>query len=263
MAGKKGSSRGRGKGKDSQNAVPDIYQEMLAEALPDQPEIPERPLKRRRTGKREDVASGKTHDSDEDEDEDMQFEDVLGNGEGSENGSMLAKRQQTAYRDSDEESDDSDFNLDNFDFDTVPAADAPSGDLELTLVKKPVPQAITPRRKAVTKADKEDRLLKHKMHVLCLVSALDRANDWCNDAEVQGSLKPLLTMKMLTFLRPKSSLSQFGRADSVKRGLDDVAILWRTKFEITARGFRRALWADDDKDLQNVSYEPLYMTKLR
>jgi xeroderma pigmentosum group C-complementing protein len=29
--------------------------------------------------------------------------------------------------------------------------------------------------------------------------------------------------------------------------------MWRTKFSITARGMRRALWADDERDLQNAS----------
>jgi xeroderma pigmentosum group C-complementing protein len=124
----------------------------------------------------------------------------------------------------------------------------------LTLKPRTTPQRqkVAPRRKAVSKAEKVLRLEAHKMHVLCLLAHLDRRNEWCNDEDVKKSLKPLLDKKMLTFLTPKSNLSQFGRAESLKRGLEQVSVMWRTKFNIVLRGSRRALWADDEKDVQNV-----------
>ncbi|KAK2627784.1 hypothetical protein QTJ16_002430 [Diplocarpon rosae] len=262
MAGKKGAARGRGKGKGKgkgkDSAVPDVYQDMLIEALPAQSEIPERPLKRRRIERRDrtvaevaQTSSAKIPDQDED-DEELQFEDVLEppQGSGSE-ADIPTKRQQTAYRDSDEDSEESDDEWQGFNLDAKPEDDEPNGDLELTITKRPAAKSTASRRRPVTKIDKIDRLLKHKMHVLCLLSHVDRRNEWCNDSEVQNSLEALLDKKMLTFLRPKSDLSQFGRADSLKRGLDQVAIMWRTKYSITKRGLRRALWADDEKDIQN------------
>jgi hypothetical protein len=66
-------------------------------------------------------------------------------------------------------------------------------------------------------------------------------------------LKPLLTKKMLSFLRPRQDLSQFSQTDALKRGLDLAAVMWRTRFEITKRGMRRALWADDEEHIKNVS----------
>jgi xeroderma pigmentosum group C-complementing protein len=235
---------------------------MLAEALPTQPEIPERPLKRRKTGTRStgtkiDVLT-KTVDPDEDEDE-VEFEDVLGaqNQDDSEVSEFKAppKVQQTAYRDSDEDSDESDHEWEGVDFDTLPQDNEPAGDLELTLKPWTTPQGqkATPRRKVVSRAEKALRLETHKMHVLCFLAHQDRRNEWCNDDDVKRSLRPLLDKKMLTFLRPKSDLSQFGRAESLKRGLEQVSTMWRTKFSITARGTRRALWADDERDIRNVS----------
>lgn len=259
MAGKKGA-RGKGKAKATKSAVPDVYQDMLSEALPTQSEIPERPLKRRRTGRHSSpVARSSPAPSPAEEEEDPEFEDVLDTNlqedfEGEQD--VPAKRLQTAYRDSDEESEDSDGEWPGLNLDAEPEADEPSGDLDLTLVKKAFAQVkpVAARRRLVSKAEKVERLEKHKMHVLCLLSHLDMRNDWCNDSEVHKTLRPLLDKKMLTFLRPKSSLSQFGRTDSLKRGLDQVAIMWRTRFSITARGLRRALWADDEKDLQNVRF---------
>ncbi|KAI9055978.1 hypothetical protein LZ554_000912 [Drepanopeziza brunnea f. sp. 'monogermtubi'] len=228
MVGKRGASRGggrgKGKGREKASAVPDVYQDMLSEALPAQTEIPERPLKRRRTGRRESqvapISSDKIPDPHEDEEE-VQFEDVLEHSDGSDG---EAERVMMV-----------------------------GGDLELTIAKKPATQEKSAvfRRRSLTKFDKADRLEKHKMHVLCLLSHVDLRNEWCNDAEAQRTLRQLLDKKMLTFLKPKSDLSQFGRADSLKRGLDQVAIMWRTKWSITKRGLKRALWADNEEDLQN------------
>ncbi|ESZ92525.1 nitrilase [Sclerotinia borealis F-4128] len=259
-------TRGRPKGKGkapSQNVVPDVYRDMLAEAIPDQLEVLERPLKRRRVGLRGAAVTGleagmpkpsvaKSHD----EDEDMEFEDVITaakslEGESSDEDSRL---QQTAYRDSDEKSSGSDADIeidwDNINFNTKD--DEPPGDLELTLTR-PVPQrqVTTPRRKALTQGDKLLRLETHKLHLLCLLSHVDRRNEWCNDSVVQDSLRPLLNKKMLSFLRPREDLSQFSQANSLKRGLEMAAVMWRTKFQITKRGMRRALWADDEEDIKN------------
>jgi xeroderma pigmentosum group C-complementing protein len=241
---------GKGKGKDTTSGIPNIYREMLAEALPLNTGISERPLKKRKVGPPNEVSStrsGHPDDIDDEDDDDLEFEDVLGPREN------IQKPQQTAYRDSDDDS-GTDLEIGNFDFDENSIDEKPSGDLELTLTAKPVPQrqATIPRRKAITNVERALRLQTHKMHVLCLLSFSDRRNEWCNDPLVQNSLKPLLNQRMLTFLRPREELSQFGRAESLKRGLDGVSIMWRTKFTITARGARRSLWADDERDVQNV-----------
>ncbi len=264
MAGRRIPARSKGKEKATPSVVPDVYQDMLAEALPAQPQALERPLKRRRTGKQDSQVAPIGPDSfhgpeEEEEEDDVQFEDVLETdlpGGSDDEPSAPAKLQQIAYRDSDEDSERSDDGWEGFNLDTQPVVDEPSGDLELTISKKVTAQAqpAAARRRLVTKTEKADRLEKHKMHVLCLLSHVDQRNGWCNDSEVQKSLKPLLDKKMKTFLRPKSGLSQFGQADSLKRGLDQVAVMWRTRFSITTRGLRRALWAENEKDLQDVRY---------
>lgn len=266
-------TRGRSKGKGkapNQNAVPDVYRDMLEEAIPAQSQISERPLKKRRVGLRGAVVSAsesgppkpsvaESHDeSDDDEDEDMEFEDVIAvekSLDGEDSDEDASRPQQIAYRDSDEESDESDADIE-IDWETLnfnTKDDEPSGDLELTL-NRPAPQrqVATPRRKALTQGDKDHRLQIHKLHLLCLLSHVDRRNEWCNDSVVQDSLRPLLNKKMLSYLRPREDLPPFGQADSLKRGLDMAAVLWRTKFQITKRGLRRALWADDEDDIKNV-----------
>jgi len=270
MAGRRlARAKGKGKASAAQNAVPGVYREMLAEALPEQADITERPLKKRRTGQRPartQVATSSKYveaDQNDDEDEeDMQFEDVPGlarTGDSETDSSFEEdkgppKRQQTAYRDSEDESEQSDMDWEAVELESKTPIEGPSGDLELNLTMRPAPQhrTTTPRKRVVTKEERALRLQTHKIHVLCLLSYVDRRNDWCNDSGIQASLKPLLSKKMLTYLRPKSDLSQFGRTESLKRGLEDVARMWRTKFSITARGMRRSLWAENERDLQNV-----------
>ncbi|KAF7923256.1 hypothetical protein BELL_0033g00110 [Botrytis elliptica] len=263
-------TRGRAKGKGkaaSQNAVPDVYRDMLEEAIPSQSAVPERPLKRRRVGLRDAVVTAseagpskpsvaESHDEAKD-DEDVEFEDVMTaptsfNGEAPEED--VNGPQQTAYRDSDEETDESDADVEidweNINFNTKD--DEPSGDLELTLTRpEPQRRTATPRRKTLTQGDRNLRLEIHKLHLLCLLSHVHRRNEWCNDSEVQDSLRPLLNRKILSFLRPRKDLSQFSQAESLKKGLDMVAVLWRTKFQITKRGLRRALWAESEDDIKN------------
>lgn len=248
----------RGKGKPSAS-VPDVYQEMLSEVLPAHSELPERPLKKRRTG-RIDAADNSTiidNPPASDNEEDLEFEDVLAGSTSlnSDNESIPPKLLQTTTRDSDD-SDESDYQWEPLDFQAERQSSEPTGNLELNLTRsaaEPSRQKTTPRRRAISKAEKSLRLETHKLHVLCLLSYLKRRNDWCNDQEVHASLKPLLDKKMLQFLKPKSNLSQFGQAESLKRGIEQVSAMWNKKFTITMRGLRRALWADDEKDIHNVS----------
>lgn len=251
MAGKKRVTSVKGKGKApaaNRHGLPGVYREMLAEALPEQADLPERPLKRRMTGRPRSAQASSPilKASQEDEDEDIEFEDVL------DAPNSPVKPQQTAYR-SEDDSGGSDAEWDAFDFDIHADEDGPK-DLELTLTSRPATkQPITPRRKAVTKAERSVRLETHKIHVLCLLSYLSKRNEWCNDSALQKVLGRLLDKKMLQFLRPKSDLSQFGKSESLKRGIEMVSHMWFKKWEITARGMRRALWADDMKDIENVS----------
>lgn len=256
--------RGKAKGKAKSSAAPsEIYQEMLAEALPLQMESLERPLKRRKIGPRghaiSSLAKAKVEQIEaEDDDEAVEFEDVpLPAQFGSDEDSDSSQRpQQTIYRSEDSDSD----SADEFDagiFDTTHEASAapqPSGDLELTLKARPSPpKKATARRKAVTKAEKALRLQTHKMHVLCLLAYVERRNAWCSDESVQASLRPLLSKKLVDLLNPPEDKSQFQRTETLKRGLTEVGQLWKKKFKIKERGMRRALWAENDSDIENVS----------
>ncbi|KAI1482100.1 Rad4-domain-containing protein [Daldinia eschscholtzii] len=236
------------------SVVPDIYRQMLVEAdvQPDAPS-PERPLKKRRAGQRNEE-SIKTPDSPEvttktediDDEEDAQFEDVP----------LPAATVQTIYRDSDEEEEDDDIQFEDIDFSSLPTnldkAEDASKDIVLDFSTQTATssQKTADRRKPISRAEKDRRIEIHKMHLLCLLAHVARRNQWCNDAAVQDTLRALLTKKMVKYLNPGTQLTQFGRTQSLKDGLEQVGTMYKTKFQITERGLRRALWAENEEHLK-------------
>ncbi|KAL7938721.1 hypothetical protein V8C35DRAFT_86385 [Trichoderma chlorosporum] len=277
MVGRKRSVPQRGSRQQAKSAggdEPDIYQEMLAEAGVSAPAAssPERPLKRRREavsshqkplepsepaqaspGKEAPKRELDQQSDSDDEEDDAEFEDVA----------IPEPTIQTVELDSDEDEDDEDEDLQFEDVDLL--TQLPDGDLEqqepkeLELNLSAQKSAMTSkqgadRRKPITKEERERRLDIHKTHLLCLLSHVAKRNHWCNDAKVQESLRSRLTDKMIQYLTPGTNLSQFGRTESLKNGLKLVADMWKTKYEITERGMRRSLWAEEVEHLDN--YEP-------
>jgi hypothetical protein len=239
-------ARGRGRGhsgrlQSSRSVVPEVFHELLDEAMSSPAAAPERPPKRRKLKRTEETEVVEEKDAHTEEEDNFEFEDVI------------QPNEQTAYRDSDEDSNGSDIPWEDFD---LAEHQEESGDLDITLNTTPQ-QKTAVRRKTVSKADLEDRLVIHKMHILCLLSHVARRNEWCNDEEVQKALRPLLKTKVAKDLRPEKAMSQFRRTDLLKQGLEAARLMWATKFKITARGIRRAHW---EEDLKNVCLSQRYLS---
>ncbi|KAF9775522.1 hypothetical protein IL306_006360 [Fusarium sp. DS 682] len=254
----------------------EIYQDMLAEAgvNPRDRSSPERPLKRRRAGpSRARSESGKIPEAalkqaepskapapapapqvadeeveDEDEDEDIEFQDVV----------IPQATVQTMELESDDD-EDQDIMFEDVDF-TAPLQDLgkpeepKSLELNLTAHQSSTAEAkkAVERRKPISREERKIRTDIHKTHLLCLLSHAARRNHWCNDGKVQDYLRPHLTDKTVNYLTPGAHLPQFGRTESLKTGLKQAESVWKTKYEITERGLRRALWAEDPEQLKDV-----------
>lgn len=244
----------------SASAVPDVFQGMLAETLSSpNVEIVDRPRKRRRVRQAGDdpvnssALSYATHnESHGDDDASLEFEDII-----------PPKQEQTTYDDSgDGSSEDGlaweEVGIAEF-FMKSSDAEEDDGDLDLTLVAEKSLQknSAATRRKALNKAERALRLNVHKMHLLCLLSHVDRRNNWSNDSEVQSILKHLLTKQMKECLKPKESYTQFGKAESVKKGLSLLTKMWESKYSIVAKGMQRPFWAESEQEIRDVSRDAL------
>ncbi|KAH7027901.1 LOW QUALITY PROTEIN: uncharacterized protein B0I36DRAFT_375553 [Microdochium trichocladiopsis] len=267
--------------------VPDIYRDMLV-AADIAPSEPERPLKKRRPpGARRPELSGpgpaskaaaaataaskgrrepqriddKTgagvadNDSDESDSDEIEFEDVA----------LPDPTIQTMERDSDEEEDDDEDEepiqfedvdltlMNSFGLGDVQEEEKTPKVLELDLAAAQSKQRrqVAERRKPINREEKDRRIVVHKTHLLCLLAHVSQRNRWCNDPVTQRNLRPLLSSKTIDYLNPSTELTQFGRTNSLKRGLEDVMTKFKTRYKITERGMRRALWAEKEEHLKN------------
>lgn len=223
---------------------------------------PERPLKRRRTGRRlpetapevhtaaEPPRDGEAELTSDEDDEDVEFEDV----------EIPKPTLQTTYRDSSDEESEEDVQFEDVDLGAISLnegqAEEKSDTLELNLTA--AKEALAPsrriadRRKPISKEEKECRFDIHRTHLLCLLAHAEKRNHWCNDPVVQANLRPLLTAKIVQWLNPGSHLTQFGQTESLKKGLEMLMDRFQQRFTITERGLRRSLWAEDVKQLEDV-----------
>lgn len=273
MAGRKRTAASRRNDAPAEPTGGQIYMDMLGEAGVNarRDPSPERPLKRRRPGARraekrpeepsqaegssskpEQIEKPAPSVGDDEDDEDVEFEDVA----------LPEPTMQTMELESDDDEDDEDLQFEDVDF-TAPLKGPESApqepqalELNLTVQKTAAEQSrkAAERRKPISREDKKRRLEIHKAHILCLLSHIARRNHWCNDAKVHQYLEPHLTDKMVSYLTPGTNLPQFGRTESIKNGLKQAQTMWNTKFEVTERGLRRALWAEEPEHLKDVSF---------
>lgn len=194
-------------------------------------------------------------DDDEGDEETIEFEDVA----------LPNATIQTMERDTDEEYDseedeeqvqleDVDLNLINsFGLADVKQEESKPQVLELDLAaaQSKERRKVAERRKPINREEKDRRIVVHKTHLLCLLAHVSLRNRWCNDPVVQKNLRPLLSNKTIKYLNPSTELTQFGRTNSLKQGLEDVMNKFKTRYKITERGMRRALWAEKEEHLKN------------
>ena len=188
-----------GKGRDTrssrrsanQNVMPDVYREMLADAVSSSPtkfNEEEKPIKRRRIRGRV-VEQG--HDETTRYQSDQASTDAKDTDAEHSAFQFQAQRRQIAYADSDDSA-DSDVDWEEVDFKDTSKKELSEEDTvqnqELNLVLGGDNDATrglsVPRRKPASAAEKKLRLEIHKMHLLSLLVHVHRRNHWCNDDKV-------------------------------------------------------------------------------
>ncbi|KAJ3954416.1 hypothetical protein N0V92_009086 [Colletotrichum tropicale] len=223
---------------------------------PSTPAPSEPPLKKlKRPGeKTARVDPPKAPEPDEDDDEDIEFEDVA----------LPPPIFQTMERDSDEEESEDDIEFEDVDLGAVhPDVEVTEEPKKLTLnlsahtPTTPATKKGADRRKPISKEERERRITVHRTHLLCLMLHCALRNRWCDDGEVQKSMRSLLTKKIVNYLNPSSDLPQFGQTQSLKTGLEQAGSIFKAKFHVTEKGLRRALWAEDPEHISKLKETPI------
>ena len=230
------------------NPVPDVYQDMLFEAVRsgDVPQKEDGPVrKRRKVGDRAAVSPSRSSSASSIVTDNLEEQEAP---------------LQTVCRDY-EESEDSDI------FEDVDlGGDISSGDeesrpqikneepLEISL-NRPEDSQRAPkvnRRKPVDRAEKARRLDVHKCHVLCFLGHLQSRSRWCDNEQMQLVLKALVPRKTIDLFHLAESKAQSQRNHAFQTGLKEVSELWKDAFKINIQGLRRAYWAEDSATLKDV-----------
>ncbi|KAK3691464.1 hypothetical protein LTR37_018661 [Vermiconidia calcicola] len=222
----------------SGNAVPDVFQDMLAEAVVTDPtdDTSDRPLKKRKVAKPKPSASGGETTDDQARPNPQHAKRMLQTAEASS---------------ASEDEEESDLGFEDVDLEHHSGTDDNDEIADVSISLDP---ATTPkrraqvRRKPASAADKAFRLLVHKMHLLYLLGHCMFINSWCNNEVVHRHLRPSLPKKTVSYLNPKTEDSQFQRNRSFMDGLLQAFDAFRAQFQVTASGMRRAKWATDDDE---------------
>ncbi|RMD44031.1 hypothetical protein DV735_g1077, partial [Chaetothyriales sp. CBS 134920] len=220
--------------KELNSEIPDVYMDMLAEVAAQEAvsndNIAERPGKRRKLS------------------EEAQLSPVIDqpvpdlDHEGS-------RQQQTVLDDFSASSDDEDAEFEDVDIDNVAVEDDNGGlapeqtslEIDLSQQHRPAP-AGQRRRKIASPAERALRLSVHKTHLLLLLFSVSTRNRWCESAEVQAALKPLVRKKTIRQLHLDESEPQWKRSTAFNDAIKEIAEMWRTTYTINVRGMRRAHW---------------------
>ncbi|KAK4230130.1 putative DNA repair protein rhp41 [Podospora fimiseda] len=229
------STRGSTRLQPNNEAIPDVLREMLADVNNEEiNHVSERPSKRKRPGEKPPPPVK------EDEVEDV---------------TAPQPTIETIMRDTDEEDGDDDDEIEFEDVDITTTTTTTQQPKNLNLNLSALMSAKGPqkgnRRKPANREEKERRVEIHKAHLICLLAHVELRNRWCNDPDVQDVLEPLLSKRLTSFFRPKSSFNQYSKIESLKRGIQEAKEMFKSKFSITERGLRRALWAENDDQLNN------------
>lgn len=186
------SASKRAGGASARDAIPNVYQEMLADAVSSSPtRLGEggRTVKRRRVGGRvvtQSAGDEALHHSDH-------ASTLAGDTDaGESNASVNQGLQQTVYNDSDDSA-DSDMDWEEVELKAGSTNHAfnnsadDEGPMELTLGDSGDEHAARGlrKRKPVTTAEKKIRLEVHKMHLLSLLAHVYKRNYWCNKQEIR------------------------------------------------------------------------------
>lgn len=110
-----------------------------------------------------------------------------------------------------------------------------------------------PRNAIPNAAQRKLRLNVHQMHLLCMLAHVQLRNGWCNDNELQAALRPILPDRTLSYFNPDPNFSQFQSSRSFIDGLSQASEAWKGKFMKTARGLRRPHWSLRTSDVDNLS----------
>jgi xeroderma pigmentosum group C-complementing protein len=237
---------GAGSSRTRRDAVPQVFREMLQDEVAADIPAP-RITKRRKIGSKALTADSSANVE--------SFETTIGSKDEVkiEDDPPSQLPVQTVF-DSSDDSEDENFEWEDVNI-TKPSLEEPLADEvdktpeTLSIIvgaeNKPSTPSRRKARKPLTLAEKKMHLDIHKVHILCLLYHCLIRNHWCNDTELQLSLRRMMRIeaKLVSRLHPDPSAGQFQRSRVFKEALQELTTDWRNCYSITSQGVQRPHWS--------------------
>jgi xeroderma pigmentosum group C-complementing protein len=253
------STRSR-KNASTADATPDVYGDMVAEAVAAEPvESNDRPLKRRRMSRGPITPAKTVQKKQESSSPNGKATTSTPAGPMSESHESdvptRSRPQQTVEYSS--ESEESDLAFEDVDLSQRADPSPPSApgtddegikDVRATLAPSSASKAVVNRRKPATTVEKAFRLRVHKIHFLTLLGHCMYVNSRCSNSTVQKILRRLVDKRMRSYLNPNFNDSQFQRNRSFIDGLEQAKAAFKAEYKITMSGMSRPRWSMDGGD---------------
>uniref|UniRef100_A0A060TEN2 ARAD1D09130p n=1 Tax=Blastobotrys adeninivorans TaxID=409370 RepID=A0A060TEN2_BLAAD len=265
----------RGGNLSSLTGVPLNYLSMVGQIRAEARRTEDRPLKKRKSRRKDgDERSGSEppaesserldHTEDQIEHDKEQLKDVLAEKVEAEEGSDL------------DESEDSDEDIDweQVDIETRATPDIPgvgdsedpsnTGDETLTVTLNPQtpPKARqSAKLRPLSKREQQERLIIHKIHLICLLFHVHLRNLWCNDRAVLNTLRHVFSPIVEKELHPPDHLSDTLKTRKFLDGLRHAAAFWKKQFRVTSNGLRMVSWRDimhKDREIESAMDLPKF-----
>jgi len=236
------------------HGVPDIYGDMVAEAIAEEnsEQLATRSSKRRKIS--------------EDPTSNIQLDiDLFGSSQSKEEKTPPQQQedptpvlQQIIYDDF-EDSDGSDVEFEDVelepvqdDIDVDEKPEQKTLQLDLSTAGLDNARSFVRRRRPVGSAERKRRLEVHKAHLICLLAHMSCRNRWCENESVHAILKPLVSRKVISLLHVDESKPQYQRSHSFTKGIEEICLLWRTTWNVSERGMRRAHWKEEVDAMEEI-----------
>ncbi|RAK76485.1 putative DNA repair protein Rad4 [Aspergillus fijiensis CBS 313.89] len=236
------SDRNQQHGSSEDQRIPQVYREMLAEAEAREPQLhdDDRTPKRRKMAGRTQMLSAQI--------------ELPKAPPSVDNEETTSRQVQTVYDSPSSSSEESDMEWEDISLQpAVSEALSDDSSIQITLDR---PQDREKRkgalrRQPITAAEKRLRLDIHKVHLLCLLRHVQIRNRWCNDDELQGALKRMISKQVISLLHPPESKPEHSRSTTFIDGLNQLSDAFSKRFKVTKPGLKRPHWAQGPDALKN------------
>ncbi|KAK7207957.1 hypothetical protein BZA70DRAFT_30961 [Myxozyma melibiosi] len=135
----------------------------------------------------------------------------------------------------------------------APASEEPAQEIKAVefTIGETTPTRSKRKKPTITKEDREQRMLTHMLHLVCLICHGSTRSRWCNDASVKDTVSKFVPDGIEDELKPDPTLPVTQRTRKFLDGLRHLMEFWNRRYHIVYKGIRKRTY----EELENIKKE--------